>query len=140
LKVPPALGAVAKVTDWKAQTDIRVADLLRYGGSGRVDCWYGECSDRGKARSGLVGHLVGLVPFTLLGIWVSWKPVRGSWLHWEMSPDPGGLPRAPIKAMILVAFILLGMQALASLIRLAAFFTGRDEELFIEREAPMRIE
>jgi len=114
--------------------------LLRHDGNVRVDFWYAERTDRVKARIDLIGHLVGLVPFTLLAIWASWKPVRDSWVHWEMSPDPGGLPRAPIKAMILVAFILLGMQALASLIRLAAFFTGRDEELFTEREAPMRIE
>ena len=114
--------------------------LLRYDGNVRVDFWYAERSDWVKAMIDLIGHLVGLVPFTLLAIWVSWKPVWDSWLHWEMSPDPGGLPRAPIKGMILVAFVLLGMQALASLIRLAAFFTGREEQLFMDREAPMRIE
>lgn len=114
--------------------------LLRHDGNVRVDFWYGERSDRVKARIDLIGHLVGLVPFTALAIWVSWKPVRDSWVYWEMSPDPGGLPRAPIKVMILVAFILLGIQALASLIRLGAYFTGREERLFSEREAPLRIE
>ncbi|MDE0232782.1 MAG: TRAP transporter small permease subunit [bacterium] len=201
MRVPPALAAVAKATDWTAQTYLRIADgltdaagwiarvlvlilipigflnvflryvgqyveaqlvnntwieaqwylygvifllmfpyLLRYDGNVRVDFWYAERSDRVKATIDLIGHLVGLVPFTLLAIWASWKPVREAWVHWEVSPDPGGLPRAPIKAMILVAFLLLGLQALASLIRLAAYFTGRDEALFIEREAPMRIE
>ena len=42
--------------------------------------------------------------------------------------------------MILVAFVLLGIQALASLIRVIAFLTGREVEPFREREAPMRIE
>lgn len=201
MKIPPALEAVSKVTDWTAQTYIKIADgltdaagwiaralvlilipigflnvflryvgqyvetqlvnntwieaqwylygvifllmfpyLLRYDGNVRVDFWYAERNDRVKAWIDLIGHLVGLIPFTLLAIWASWKPVREAWVHWEVSPDPGGLPRAPIKAMILVAFLLLGMQALASLIRLAAFFTGRGEELFIEREAPLRIE
>ena len=115
--------------------------LLRHDGNVRVDFWYSERSDRVKAVIDLIGHLVSLVPFTALAIWVSWKPVRDSWSIWEQSPDPGGLPRAPLKAMILVAFILLGIQALSSLIRLAAFLTGREARLVLgDREAPMRIE
>ena len=115
--------------------------LLRHDGNVRVDFWYANRSDRIKARINLIGHLVGLAPFTALAIWVSWKPVRESWRLWERSPDPGGLPRAPIKAMILVAFVLLGLQAIASLIRTVAYLTGREGKLFLsEREAPMRIE
>lgn len=115
--------------------------LLRHDGNVRVDFWYAERSDRVKAVIDVIGHMVGLVPFTALAIWVSWKPVRESWSIWEQSPDPGGLPRAPLKALILVAFILLGIQALATLIRLAAFLTGREGRLALgEREAPMRIE
>ena len=115
--------------------------LLRHDGNVRVDFWYSERSDRVKAVIDLIGHLVSLVPFTALAIWVSWKPVRDSWRIWEQSPDPGGLPRAPLKAMILVAFILMGIQALSSLIRLAAFLTGRESRLVLgDREAPMRIE
>ncbi|MDE0171313.1 MAG: TRAP transporter small permease subunit [bacterium] len=115
--------------------------LLRHDGNVRVDFWYAERSDRVKAVIDLIGHMVGLVPFTALALWVSWKPVRDSWRIWEQSPDPGGLPRAPLKALILVAFILLGIQALATLIRLVAFLTGREARLSLgEREAPMRIE
>lgn len=115
--------------------------LLRHDGNVRVDFWYAERSDRVKAVIDLIGHMVGLVPFTALAIWVSWRPVRDSWSIWEQSPDPGGLPRAPLKALILVAFILLGIQALATLIRLVVFLTGREARLSLgEREAPMRIE
>ena len=115
--------------------------LLRHDGNVRVDFWYADRPERTKAKIDLIGHLVGLAPFAALAIWVSWKPVRDSWIFWEQSPDPGGLPRAPLKAMILVAFVLLGLQALASLIRAVAFLTGREKKLFLsEREAPMRIE
>ena len=115
--------------------------LLRHDGNVRVDFWYASRSERVKARIDLVGHLIGLVPFTALAIWVSWKPVRDSWNLWERSPDPGGLPRAPLKAMILVAFVLLGIQAIAMLIRILAYLTGREDKLLLgEREAPMRIE
>ena len=115
--------------------------LLRHDGNVRVDFWYADRSDRVKARIDLIGHLIALAPFTALAIWVSWRPVRESWRIWELSPDPGGLPRAPLKAMILVAFVLLGMQALASIIRLGAFLAGK-REMFakVDQTAPTRIE
>jgi TRAP-type mannitol/chloroaromatic compound transport system permease small subunit len=43
--------------------------------------------------------------------------IRSSWQIREVSPDPGGLPRYPLKAMILVCFVLLLVQAVAQLIR-----------------------
>ena len=115
--------------------------LLRHDGNVRVDFWYSGRSDRGKATIDLVGHIISLVPFVALAIWVSWKPVRESWKIWEQSPDPSGLPRAPIKALILVSFVLLAIQALSTVIRLVAFLTGREKRLALGAgEAPMRIE
>jgi len=115
--------------------------LLRHDTNVRVDFWYAERSERAKAWINLIGHICGLIPFTILALWVSWKPVRESLVYWEMSPDPGGLPRGPIKLMILVAFVLLGIAALASLIRVVAFLTGRQAVLFDKKsEAPLRIE
>jgi TRAP-type mannitol/chloroaromatic compound transport system permease small subunit len=43
-----------------------------------------------------------------------------------MSPDPGGLPRYPIKAVIPVAFFLLLVQGLSLFIRSLAVITGHD--------------
>jgi TRAP-type mannitol/chloroaromatic compound transport system permease small subunit len=45
--------------------------------------------------------------------------VRNSWTVWEQSPDPGGLPRYPIKSMILVGFALLLLQALVEVAKSA---------------------
>ena len=115
--------------------------LLRHDGNVRVDFWYAERSRKVKTRIDLIGHLVALAPFVTLAVWVSWKPVRDSWSIWEVSPDPGGLPRAPLKAMILVAFLLLGLQTIATLIRLAARLTGREIGIRERRsDAPLRIE
>ena len=47
------------------------------------------------------------------------------WCAWEMSPDPDGLPRAPIKSFIIVAFVLLLLQALAQIVKYAALITGQ---------------
>ena len=115
--------------------------LLRHDGNVRVDFWYAERSEKVKTRIDLIGHLVALAPFTTLAVWVSWKPVRDSWSIWEVSPDPGGLPRAPLKALILVAFLLLGLQTIATLIRLTARLTGREIGIRERRsDAPLRIE
>ena len=50
-------------------------------------------------------------------LWVSWTPVVRSWQVREVSPDPGGLPRWPIKALLLVCFGLLLLQGLAMVVR-----------------------
>ena len=41
-----------------------------------------------------------------------------------MSPDPNGLPRYPIKAMILVSFGLLILQGISEAIKNWAIFSG----------------
>ena len=71
-----------------------------------------------------VERLVLLVPFCLFSLWVSWPSVRSSWAVLEGSPDPAGLPRYPLKTMILVAFALLILQGLAEVIRRAAIIGG----------------
>ncbi len=44
-----------------------------------------------------------------------------------MSPDPDGLPRAPIKTFILVAFATLLLQAIAQAIKYVAVIMGHTE-------------
>ncbi len=83
----------------------------------RVDVLYTRLSERTKLWVDLVGTIVLLVPFAVFCIWASLPTVLNSWSIWEASPDPGGLPRYPIKAMILVAFGLLLLQGLAEIVR-----------------------
>ncbi|NKB88288.1 MAG: TRAP transporter small permease subunit [Acidobacteria bacterium] len=83
----------------------------------RVDVLYGRLSRRGKTIINLIGTALFLLPFSIFSIWVSWPSVRNSWAVLEGSPDPGGLPRYPIKTMIIVAFVLLALQGVAELIR-----------------------
>jgi TRAP-type mannitol/chloroaromatic compound transport system permease small subunit len=44
-----------------------------------------------------------------------------SWAVLEVSPDPGGLPRYPIKSIIIVAFVLLGLQGISEIIKKVHF-------------------
>ncbi len=139
----------------------------------RVDFWFADQSPKLKAKIDFIGNLVALIPFSLLALYISWAPVLTSWGKrpngtWcfqeaggsfvtyfldvfniagrycgEISPDPNGLNRAPIKTMILVAFLFLFLQAMAEMFRLVAIMRDQGEMFGIgepETEAPVRIE
>ena len=93
------------------------AYTFKHDGHVRVDVLYGRLGTRAKAWIDLIGILVFLMPFSLFILGVSWPSVWNSWAVWEASADPGGLPRYPIKSMILVAFVLLIAQGIAEVIR-----------------------
>lgn len=82
----------------------------------RVDVLYSRLSRRGKAWVDLLGGVFLLIPFCLFGLLASWPSVANSFAVREVSPDPGGLPRYPIKAMILVCFALLFVQGVSQII------------------------
>lgn len=90
---------------------------LADNGHVRVDVIYGRFGDRGKAWIDLVGTLGLAIPFCVLAIWSSWPAVANSWAIGELSPDPGGLPRYPVKSLIPIAFVLVIAQALALALR-----------------------
>jgi TRAP-type mannitol/chloroaromatic compound transport system permease small subunit len=127
------------------------AYILKRGINVRVDFLYSKWPRKRQATVDFWGHLFFLVPFCLIGIWVSINPVlaswgrlaNGSWGPWEMSPDADGLPRAPLKTMIIVGFVLLALQALAELIKLYATMSARQEILIADKadtDQPLRIE
>lgn len=91
--------------------------VLREDAHVRVDVLYSRLSQRGRSIIDILGTLLLLIPFSSFVIWVSWPIVRSSWLIREGSSDPGGLPRYPLKAAIIVCFGLLLVQALSELIK-----------------------
>lgn len=100
------------------------AYTLKHNAHVRVDVLFSQFPARRQAWINLVGNLIFLLPFCVLMLWVSWAPVRNSWAILEISPDPGGLPRYPIKTLIPIAFILVLLQALADIVRQIAFLRG----------------
>jgi TRAP-type mannitol/chloroaromatic compound transport system permease small subunit len=108
------------------------AYILRHNLNVRVDLFYANWSPRRKALVNILGTVLFLLPFCVVGIIVTLNPVllswgrlpNGNWGMWEMSPDAGGLPRAPIKSMIIVAFSLLLIQGISELIKHIAIYTG----------------
>jgi TRAP-type mannitol/chloroaromatic compound transport system permease small subunit len=93
------------------------AYALRHDAHVRVDVLYERLRPRSRAWIDLVGTVLFLVPFCVLMLRVSFPAVRASWQIRETSPDPGGLPRYPIKALILVSFALLLLQALSQIVK-----------------------
>ncbi len=90
---------------------------LRHDVHVRVDVLYGRVSERTRAWIDLLGTALFLIPFCVMMLWVSWPAVARSFQVREVSPDPGGLPRWPIKGLLIVSFSLLLLQGLALLVR-----------------------
>jgi len=105
---------------------VGAAYTLRHDAHVRVDILYTQLGPKGKAWINLVGTVLFLFPFCVLMLWVSWPAVMNSWEVMEMSPDPGGLPRYPIKTVIPVAFLLVMVQGVSMTIRAVAVL--RDAE------------
>lgn len=100
------------------------AYALRHDSHVRVDVIYARLSLRARTWIDLLGTVLFLIPFSALMLFVSYPTIRNSWQVREMSPDPGGLPRYPIKATILIAFALLILQGFAELIKQIAILRG----------------
>lgn len=101
------------------------AYTLQHNEHVRVDVFYARWSRRRKALADLIGTLFFLLPFSVLVIGFSWGAVSKSWAVRETSPDPGGLIRYPIKAMIIVSFVLLILQGISDAIKNWAIYTGQ---------------
>lgn len=102
----------------------------------RVDVMYERFSAKTQAIIDMAGTLIFLIPFSLLMLYVSYPAVRASWSVREASPDPGGLPRYPIKALILVSFTLLLLQAFSQLVKQTDVILGNVPELDHHEDEP----
>lgn len=101
------------------------AYTLQQDGHVRVDVLRSRWNGRRKALADLIGSLLFLLPFTALILFFSWKWVLASWRIRETSPDPGGLSRYPIKALVLVSFFFLLLQGISEAIKNWAILTRR---------------
>ena len=94
----------------------------------RVDVIYGRLGRRARAWINVIGSVFMLIPFCVFVLWVSWPAIRNSWAIREVSPDPGGLPRYPLKTVIIVCFVLLLAQGIAELLKELRFlWKGKDD-------------
>jgi len=114
------------------------AYILKHDINVRVDFFYERFSKKVQSTINFWGNLLFMIPFSIMGIYVTINPVlyswgrlpNGSWGTWEMSPDPSGLPRAPIKSMIIVSFAVLTLQFVAEVIKSYIIMRGGNLEKF----------
>lgn len=90
--------------------------VLREDAHVRVDVIFARLSERAQAWINILSMVLLVIPFSAFSLWISWPTVRNAWRVREGSPDPGGLPRWPLKPLLLVCFALLLLQAVAELI------------------------
>jgi len=109
--------------------------ILLHGENVRVDFLYTNMSTKKRALIDFLGTILLVLPFCLIGLWVTFNPVLqswgylsdGTWGSWEVSSDANGLPRAPIKTMIPVSLFLLLLQSISQSIKYLAILCGYQE-------------
>ena len=94
----------------------------------RVDIVSNILSKRTRDWIDFLGHILALLPFTGLMIWLLTPYVLQSFNRGEYSPNAGGLILWPAKALLLAGFILLFLQGLSELIKRGAILFGGMED------------
>ncbi|WP_134725610.1 TRAP transporter small permease subunit [Paracoccus luteus] len=90
----------------------------------RIDILYGGRSRRTQHWIDLIGHLLFLMPFLILMIWLMVPWLERSILSGERSMNAGGLILWPAKALLLAGFILLLLQGISEIVKKIAVMRG----------------
>lgn len=104
------------------------AYTLKYREHVRVDLVYGMLSRRMQHRIDLLGHVVFLMPFVALMTYLLFPYVIDSIARGERSANVDGLIMWPAKSLLLLGFLLLGLQAVSEIIKKIAVLRGAIEE------------
>lgn len=100
------------------------ATTFRTNGHVRVDILYSRLTPRGKAWLDLAGILVFLLPSMLVLGYYAWPFFLDAWRTGEVSSNPGGLVRWPVKFALPAGFVLLGFQGVSEAVKRIAFLRG----------------
>lgn len=94
----------------------------------RVDIVYGMFSRRVQHWIDLLGHVFFLMPFVLLMIFYFVPYVSLSFHSGEVSTNAGGLIIWPAKSLLLIGFLLLGVQGVSEIIKKIAIMSGHMDD------------
>lgn len=94
----------------------------------RVDIVYGMWSRRTQHWIDLFGHVFFLMPFVLLMIYYFWPYFLLSYRNGETSSSAGGLLIWPAKSLLLIGFVMLGLQGLSEIIKKIGVMMGLIED------------
>lgn len=102
----------------------------------RIDIIAGRFSPRTHAWIDIFGTLIFLMPMAILTLYLSWPFVVNSYSIGEMSSNPGGLIRWPVKILVPIGFSLLIAQGFSELIKRIAFLLGLIDNPVFKHEGP----
>ncbi|ANQ85960.1 putative small permease of TRAP-type transporter [Azoarcus olearius] len=102
----------------------------------RIDVLTGRLSPRGQNIVDIIGIALFMLPMAVLLLWLSLPIVKLSIVSGEMSANPGGLIRWPVKLMLPLGMFFLILQALSELIKRIAFLTGHGPNALVKHGAP----
>jgi TRAP-type mannitol/chloroaromatic compound transport system permease small subunit len=102
----------------------------------RIDVIAGRFSARGQNWIDVFGIVVFLLPMALMVAYLSWPVFMNAWNSGEVSPNPGGLVRWPVRLMLPIGFALLILQAVSELIKRVAFLAGAGPNPLAKEAAP----
>ena len=103
---------------------LAAAYTLQMNAHVRIDAISGRLSKRSRDVIDLVGHMVMLLPITLIMIWLTVPFFWASYVEQEMSSNAGGLLVWPAKFLIFAGFVLLFIQALSEMTKRLAVISG----------------
>ena len=100
------------------------AYTLRRNEHVRVDILYGWVSNRTRLWIDIFGIVCFLLPAMALLAWMTWPFFVEAWVRNEVSGNPGGLIRWPVKFLMPLGFLLVTLQGLSELIKRIALLIG----------------
>ncbi|HMQ41971.1 MAG TPA: TRAP transporter small permease subunit [Paracoccus sp. (in: a-proteobacteria)] len=94
----------------------------------RIDLVYGAWSRKVQHWIDLIGHVLFLMPFTILMVYYLYPYALRSYERGEGSASFGGLLLWPAKTILLVGFVLLFFQGISEIIKKIAVMRGLIED------------
>jgi TRAP-type mannitol/chloroaromatic compound transport system permease small subunit len=90
----------------------------------RIDVVAGRFSRRTQIWIDIFGTVFFMLPMTIFIMRLGWPMFMEAYKVHEVSADPGGLLRWPVKLLVPVGFFLLTLQGLSELVKRIAFLQG----------------
>lgn len=90
----------------------------------RVDIFYASRSRRTQHWIDLFGHVVFLMPFVILMVWMLVPYALRAFQNGEVSTNAGGLIIWPARMLLAAGFVLLALQGVSEIIKKIAVMRG----------------
>ena len=90
----------------------------------RIDVVAQRFSRRTQIWIDVFGTIFFMLPMTIFIVVLGWSMFKESYMVHEVSADPGGLVRWPVKLLVPLGFLLLTLQGLSELVKRIAFLMG----------------